>query len=136
MSFTPNPHVFGYFWNRRFSPTIFKNIRVHIRIVFARPYENAKPWKYDSTPHRACMGYVSSKSCMMSLYSKNVRFRPSTWNEKHACVFKNLHFGERFGKDTFLVTAFTEQARTNWRKKFPSSNKNGYMRIGPFKLQQ
>ena len=37
----------------------------------------------------------------------NFRFRPST-RKRVASVFKNLPSGERFRKDTFLVTVFTE----------------------------
>ena len=36
-----------------------------------------------------------------------VRFRPSTRRRK-AGVFKNLHSGQRFWKDAFSVTVFTE----------------------------
>ena len=46
-SFRPPPHVSGYFWKRLH--------KYSIRIVFGRPHENAKQWKYDSIPHRACV---------------------------------------------------------------------------------
>ena len=52
-SVRPRQHVSG-----DFSQHFQKKIRIHpqrIRIVFARPYENAKQWKYDSIPCRACV---------------------------------------------------------------------------------
>ena len=40
---------------------------------------------------------------------EKVRFRPSTRVRKQEAGFlKNLHSGERFWKDAFSVTAFTE----------------------------
>ena len=61
-----------------FFPSVFKKIRVHtkrIRIVLARPYENTKQWKYDSTPQRVCIMLVV---CITSSYSKtSVFIRPN-----------------------------------------------------------
>ena len=51
---------------------------------------------------------------------ENLRFRPST-RKGEPGFFKNLRSGERFWKDAFAVTQFTEyirvDGRTNWKKK-------------------
>ena len=41
---------------------------------------------------------------------ENLRFRPST-RKREDGFFKNLHSGERFWKDAFAVTEFTEYIR-------------------------
>ena len=85
-------------------PDIFekKNLRFQkkyasTRIVFGRPCENAKQWKYDSIPHRACVMIWKMTYCIIVF--ENLRFRPST-NEKPAFSkiftpesdFKKMHF--------------------------------------------
>ena len=64
---------------------------------------------------------------------ENPRFRPST-SKGEVGVFKKLHFGEYFGKAAFTETVFTGYLRTVGRtgvKKYPLSNKNGYLWTGP-----
>ena len=77
------------------------------------------------------MRYARNIWCMTSSYSEfEAGFSPSTRKRK-ADVFKSLHTGERFWKGAFSVTVFTElvsvDGRLNRRKKFPFSNKNGYV---------
>ena len=43
---------------------------------------------------------------------ENLRFRPST-RKREAAYFKNLPSGERFWKDAFSVTEFTEYIRVD-----------------------
>ena len=64
---------------------------------------------------------------------ENVRFRTSTRKQKER-VFKNLHAGERFWKDSFSVTASPDTCG-RWVKpgggKYPFSKKNGLVWTGP-----
>ena len=62
------------------------------------------------------MRITSSKWCMASSFSENLRFRPST-RKRESGVFKNLRSGERFWKDKFSVIVFTGCVRTVGRKK-------------------
>ena len=64
---------------------------------------------------------------------ENLRFRSST-RKRETGVFKNLHSGERFWKDGFLVIVFIGYVRTvgqTAEKKCAFSNKNRYVWTGP-----
>ena len=60
---------------------------------------------------------------------EKLRFRPST-RKREAGFFKNLHSGERFWKDAFSVTVFTEfirvDGRTNRKKNIRQFKQNRY----------
>ena len=91
------------FLKRRFSPPFSKQIRVHtycIRIVFARPYKNAKQWKDDSIPHIAWVMLVVN-----DVLHHRVRKHPFSGSSTHkrvASVFRiSTLTGERLWKDAF-----------------------------------
>ena len=90
----PRPHVSVFVWKRRYFPSVFKKRRVHtkrIRIVFACPYENAKEWKYESIPHRACVTVVVNDVL-------HHRIRKPTFSSVHTYTWK-----QRFQKVTFSL---------------------------------
>ena len=79
------------FLKRRLSPPFSKQIDLHaycIRIVFARPYKNAKQWKDDSIPES--MSYACSKWCIASSCSK-ISVLWSVHPQTSGQRFQNLH---------------------------------------------
>ena len=92
------PQVSGYFFKTEIFPSVFKtNTR---RIVFARPYKNAKQWKDDSIPSRAWVMLVLH-DVLHHLVRKHLFSGPST-RKRVASVFKiSTLTGERLWKDAF-----------------------------------
>ena len=91
------------FLKQRFSPPFSKQIDVHtygIRIVFARPYKNAKQWKDDSISHRAWVMLVVN-DVLQHRVRKHPFSGPSS-RKRVASVFKiSTLTGERLWKDAF-----------------------------------
>ena len=120
----PRPHVSVFVWKRRYFPSVFKKRRVHtkrIRIVFACPYENAKQWKYESIPHRACV-IVAVNDVLHHRNRENLRFRPFTCTRENS-VFKKFRF--------HWFNQIREDGSRIRKEKLAFSTQKGYLWTGP-----